>query len=144
MSRFDERMREKIESELISLNRWIAALNHEFWAEDLEMGGDNTPLSEEAETAEVSEEQEIRFEMLERLIAKAKRLEEALQRFPDGIYGICASCGKPIHTERLEAVPEAPFCLTCQKQQEKAEQLSKARAGEMLGPALLFKHKTQG
>lgn len=144
MSRFDERMREKIESELVSLNRWITALNRESWAEDLEMGGDNTPLSDEADTAEMSEEQEIRFEMLERLCAKAKRLDEALHRFPEGNYGVCTSCGKPIHTERLEALPEAAFCLTCQKQQEGAEQVAEARAGEMLGPALLFKHRIRG
>lgn len=144
MSRFDERMREKIESELISLYRWIAALSHESWAEGVEMGGDNTPLSEEADTAEVSEEQEIRFEILERLSTKAKRLDDALHRFSEGIYGICTCCGKPIHSERLEALPEAAFCLRCQNQQEKAEQVAETRAGTMRGPALLFKHKTQG
>jgi RNA polymerase-binding protein DksA len=144
MSRFDERMREKIESELISLNRWIAALSHESWAEDVEMGGDNTPLSDEADSAEISEQQEIRFEMLERLVAKAKRLDEALHRFPEGIYGLCTSCGKPIHSERLEALPEAAFCLRCQKQQERAQQVAEARAAEMLGPALLFRHRIRG
>ena len=139
MSRFDERMRDKIESELISVNRWIAALNHESFAEDLEMGGDNTPLSEEADTAEVSEEQEIRFEMLDRLSAKARRLDEALHRFPEGMYGICTCCGKPIHSERLEALPEAAFCLTCQNQQEKTEKFAEARSAEKFGLALLFK-----
>jgi DnaK suppressor protein len=108
------------------------------------MGGDNTPLSEEADTAEVSEAQEIRFEMLERLVAKARRLDDALHRISEGIYGICTCCGKPIQSERLEALPEAAFCLACQKRQEKAEQFAEAREGEMLRPALSLKHSFRG
>lgn len=45
----------------------------------------------------------------------------ALQRISEGIFGLCAGCGKPIKTERLEAIPYASYCIACE---EKAEQES--------------------
>ena len=38
-------------------------------------------------------------------------IEAALERIDDGTYGTCASCGKPIAAERLEAVPYATLCI---------------------------------
>ena len=38
-------------------------------------------------------------------------IEAALGRIDDGTYGTCASCGKPIAAERLEAVPYATLCI---------------------------------
>jgi len=39
----------------------------------------------------------------------------ALEKIKKRKYGICEKCKKPINKERLEAVPEARFCLKCQK-----------------------------
>lgn len=39
---------------------------------------------------------------------------EALKRIEDGKYGICAFCGKEIQWERLEALPTAELCKTCE------------------------------
>jgi DnaK suppressor protein len=33
----------------------------------------------------------------------------------DGTYGICISCGKPIDTDRLAAMPTALVCISCEK-----------------------------
>jgi RNA polymerase-binding protein DksA len=38
-------------------------------------------------------------------------IEAALTRIDHGTYGFCASCGKPISPERLEAVPYATLCI---------------------------------
>jgi DnaK suppressor protein len=38
-------------------------------------------------------------------------IEAALGRIDDGTYGTCASCGKPIAVERLEAIPYATLCI---------------------------------
>lgn len=35
-----------------------------------------------------------------------------------GSYGICERCGKPIGPERLQAVPEATRCVSCQVSSE--------------------------
>jgi DnaK suppressor protein len=118
MKTFKERMRKKIEDESVILNRWIGALKHEHAADELEVEGDNTPFNDNLDNAEIVEEHEDRLELLERLIEKERKLDEALQRIPKGLYGICAACGKPIHKQRLEALPEADLCLECQHQSE--------------------------
>jgi len=42
-------------------------------------------------------------------------IDEALARIDAGSYGRCASCGKPIAAERLEALPWAALCIDCQR-----------------------------
>jgi len=46
------------------------------------------------------------------------QVESALQRLDDGTYGTCARCGKAIAPERLEALPYASYCITCQSEIE--------------------------
>ncbi len=46
-------------------------------------------------------------------------IQEALERVDDGTYGHCVSCGKEIQPKRLEAVPWARHCITCQDLQER-------------------------
>lgn len=40
--------------------------------------------------------------------------EAALARLKDGTYGRCAHCSGPISPERLEILPAARNCVTCQ------------------------------
>jgi DnaK suppressor protein len=47
------------------------------------------------------------------------QVEAALQRLGEGVYGICARCGREIATERLEALPSATLCITCQAEVER-------------------------
>jgi DnaK suppressor protein len=42
-------------------------------------------------------------------------VEAALARLDAGTYGVCASCGRPVAPERLEAIPWAAFCIDCQR-----------------------------
>jgi RNA polymerase-binding transcription factor DksA len=41
------------------------------------------------------------------------RIRAALQRIRDGSYGECVRCGKQISAERLNVLPETPFCKDC-------------------------------
>lgn len=47
------------------------------------------------------------------------RVDAALRRLEDGSYGTCERCGKPIGAERLEAIPSAAYCVTCQAEVER-------------------------
>ncbi len=40
-------------------------------------------------------------------------IREAQQRVNQGTYGICMKCGIAILPERLEYMPETPFCTNC-------------------------------
>ncbi|KAF0247708.1 MAG: DnaK suppressor protein, partial [bacterium] len=48
-----------------------------------------------------------------------KLIEEALVRLEDGEYGACINCSKEIQPKRLDAVPWARHCITCQDLQER-------------------------
>ncbi len=40
-------------------------------------------------------------------------IDEALGRIDEGRYGTCLSCGGPLGLQRLRAIPEARYCLSC-------------------------------
>lgn len=46
-------------------------------------------------------------------------VDEALERIEEGEYGKCAHCGNPLPEKRLDAVPWARLCISCQDLQEK-------------------------
>jgi RNA polymerase-binding protein DksA len=52
------------------------------------------------------------------MLSTLKQVEAALARFEQGTYGLCTQCGKPIDPARLEALPSAEWCMTCQTQLE--------------------------
>ena len=45
-----------------------------------------------------------------------REIADALRRIDQDIYGTCMECEQPISTKRLEAVPWARYCVTCQEQ----------------------------
>ncbi len=47
-----------------------------------------------------------------------EKVERALQHFEQGTYGICELCGIPIDRARLQAIPYALYCLSCQARLE--------------------------
>jgi DnaK suppressor protein len=44
-----------------------------------------------------------------------RMIEEALDRMNSGDYGICLACEEPIPPKRLNAVPWARYCVSCQE-----------------------------
>jgi RNA polymerase-binding transcription factor DksA len=42
---------------------------------------------------------------------RLRDVDEALRRLDDGTYGTCSACGRAIPPERLELVPETPYCV---------------------------------
>lgn len=47
-------------------------------------------------------------------------IEEALGRVEDGTYGQCVTCHKPIGKDRLEAMPQARYCIDDQSRVERS------------------------
>ena len=44
-----------------------------------------------------------------------REIGDALHRIEQGTYGVCAECEEPISAKRLDAVPWARYCVTCQE-----------------------------
>ena len=47
--------------------------------------------------------------------ARLVEVTDALRRLEGGRYGICEQCDKEIAPARLEAMPHARLCVTCQR-----------------------------
>jgi RNA polymerase-binding transcription factor DksA len=94
------------------------ALLEEQWQRQ---AADIVALSYDALTRAAERDAESHLEDLHvnaRLIAAARQqLEEteaALARVDDRTYGRCGHCNGPIGAERLEVLPAARYCVTCQ------------------------------
>jgi DnaK suppressor protein len=46
-------------------------------------------------------------------------VDEALSRLRKGAFGVCVECGEKMIPKRLEAVPWARHCISCQEREEK-------------------------
>jgi len=44
-----------------------------------------------------------------------RELQDALLRIDQGTYGVCLECSEPISAKRLDAVPWAKYCVSCQE-----------------------------
>jgi RNA polymerase-binding transcription factor DksA len=67
-----------------------------------------------------------RVNLLDRLnewyIDEMHQIDEALLRIRKNQYGRCLGCHYPIDIERLESVPEAEFCSSCQEVRDGLEE----------------------
>ena len=83
---------------------------------------EGSPFGKREEEATESYELERRLTLEKSIREQLASVEHALQKFEDGTYGLCDSCGKPIPPERLEALPQATLCLNCKARQAKDAQ----------------------
>src|SRR5437868_10491567 len=44
-----------------------------------------------------------------------REVSDALHRIDAGYYGVCLECEEPISPKRLDAVPWARYCVSCQE-----------------------------
>ena len=89
------------------------------------MKQDSSKLSDPNDAA--TQEEEFRLELRTRdrerkLIIK---IDQALQRVDDGLYGYCEDTGEPIGIKRLIARPIASLCVDAQERHEKMERIHK-------------------
>ena len=82
------------------------------------------PLSETPHFTEVWERgtetmtQETNACLVNHTTNRKKQCEKAFEKLQKGTYGICEDCHKEINPERLEVVPEATLCISCQSKKE--------------------------
>lgn len=80
-----------------------------------------------ADLAGPEQEAETLDSLLEKNLKGIQEIENALERLERGAFGICQSCGEKIPASRLEAIPEARYCLSCQKDMEDMKRATQGR-----------------
>lgn len=63
-------------------------------------------------------ERERQQALKENLLKLIKLTNDALAKIDAGTYGICDQCGAPIPDARLQALPYATLCISCQSRVE--------------------------
>lgn len=78
-----------------------------------------------ADLASDSFQQEVAVGLLQNEQQILGAISEALDRLDAGTYGTCDRCGKKIPAERLDAIPYARRCVSCEQQVE--QEMAQAR-----------------
>ncbi len=76
-------------------------------------------LSDEGDLANTTINQQITFKMREKEIVKLRRIDAALSRVEDGVFGLCIESGEEIEEKRLETQPWAEFCIEVAEEKER-------------------------
>ena len=108
-------IRKRLEEERASLVSDIDALQIENENQETDYGVSNHP-GDDATEVFLRERNLTLRENSDDMLAQ---VDAALARLDKGIYGICQRCGKQINPERLEALPSAAYCITCQSEIER-------------------------
>ncbi len=80
---------------------------------------EGSPFGKREEEATETAELENRMALEKRILSQLAEVENALNKFKKGSYGICESCGESINPARLEALPQAMLCMSCKATQAK-------------------------
>ena len=103
--------RQKLESELNRTQEELAHLRAAMYSEvDVDPEEGDVEVSERLKNVTL-------IAMLEK---RETALQESLSAIVEGSYGICNRCKKSIGRERLEARPDAKYCVHCQGEIERA------------------------
>ena len=60
--------------------------------------------------------------MLNKFSSTLEDVERSLRAISEGSYGVCAICEEPIADKRLQAIPWAANCISCQQQFEATQE----------------------
>ena len=87
--------------------------------EDLRQGGLNQP--DQIDRASLESDKALELRTRDRARKLISKIDEALKRIEDGVYGYCEETGEPIGIERLEVRPVATLSLEAQERHERME-----------------------
>lgn len=107
--------------DLVELREQLLAREHLLQAEVAGHSLDAAVLAEpgdDGDAAHLVNRQDETVALLRRECRELHDIELALQRMETGHYGICSECKKAIAPKRLEALPAAIRCLSCQEARE--------------------------
>jgi DnaK suppressor protein len=84
---------------------------------------DNSVSADIVDQASSYTDKAVEMKAINRQIKLISKIDQALLRVRDGIYGFCAETAEPIGLKRLMARPVAELCITAQEKHEKEEKV---------------------
>jgi DnaK suppressor protein len=96
--------------------------NDKIIREDFNVSADDR--YDEIDQATTDMEQSMRMRLRSREMLYLRKVDEALKRIEEGVFGECDDCGEDIELRRLEARPTATLCIACKEEEERREEIS--------------------
>ena len=84
---------------------------------------DNSVSADIVDQASSYTDKTVEMKAINRQIKLISKIDQALTRIKDGVYGFCAETGEPIGLKRLIARPVAELCIAAQEKHEKEEKV---------------------
>ena len=84
---------------------------------------DNSTSADIVDQASSYTEKNVGMRAINRQIKLISKIDEALKKIQDGVYGFCEETGDPIGLKRLMARPVATLSITAQEKHEKEEKV---------------------
>ena len=84
---------------------------------------DPDDFPDEMDTASSEVNQSFAGRLRERERGLLNKIDAALEKIEDGVYGECSVCGEEVGLKRLQARPVAELCIDCKAEQEKLERM---------------------
>ena len=84
---------------------------------------DNSISADIVDQASSYTDKTVEMKAINRQIKLISKIDQALTRIKDGVYGFCAETGEPIGLKRLMARPVAELCIEAQEKHEKEEKV---------------------
>ena len=84
---------------------------------------DNSVSADIVDQASSYTDKAVEMKAINRQIKLISKIDQALIRVKDGIYGFCAETAEPIGLKRLMARPVAELCIAAQEKHEKEEKV---------------------
>ena len=85
-------------------------------------GGKLNEVLDAVESSEADIQEEIEFALIQMKSETLNKINDAVGRLEQGVYGYCFDCGEEIAEKRLRALPFAVRCKDCEEAREVAEQ----------------------
>jgi RNA polymerase-binding transcription factor DksA len=116
-------MRERLLQERADLAETAEGIRERLAVPQRESGGDIALVDQHpADAASETEARELDVARLAMFEGRLALMDEALARIERGEYGRCVVCGRQIPDERLQLVPETPYCVEdAEREQARAQ-----------------------
>lgn len=88
-----------------------------------ELTGNNEVFADPADRATAESDRSFTLRLRDRERRLISKIQAALKRIEDGVYGVCEECGEDISIARLKARPVTRLCINCKARQEEDERL---------------------
>lgn len=114
---YNEKFLEQQKSTLLKMRSHI--LNHMRTHGIDELAPSRDQIVEDVDQSQILMAQTLSMGLRDRELSRLHEIEEALEKFDDGTYGLCEETGEPIGEKRLEKIPWVKLSIDAQEEIER-------------------------